>query len=163
MDIVMPRLDGVEAIRAIRLAGNNTPIIALSGSALERDREHIGLAGSDDFLAKPFDPVELHALLEKHLKIKIALDYALVREHTMEVIPLTKIPPKQTLDALHRMAIIGDMRAIIDSIEELSGNGYPECAHNLRFLAVQFKDVQILNLIEQWLLDQQPEVEGSLE
>lgn len=150
MDIVMPGFDGVEAIRAMRLAGANTPIIVLSGSALEQDHERSRLAGADDFLSKPIDPAELQALFEKYLKIKVGWNYAAVKEHPKEAVPL-KIPPRDVLVVLQRLAIIGDMRALINNAEELSRSGYSECTQSLRNLAAQMKDAEVLRLIEDWL------------
>ena len=160
MNSVMAKFNSIEAVRAIRLAGKDTPIIMLSESTLEQDLEHSRVAGSNDFLSKPLDLAELHDLLEKHLKVKMAWDYAAARERAKEAMPLTKIPPPDTLAVLHRLAIIGDMRALIDNAAELSRNGYCECAQSLKRFADQLRDKEILILIESWQA-QQTEGKGS--
>jgi CheY-like chemotaxis protein len=72
MDVHMPDMDGLEATRRIRqaeIAGrrkSRTPIIALTASTLEGDRQICIDAGMDDFLAKPLDPNALKAAFEKH-------------------------------------------------------------------------------------------------
>ncbi|MEO1310347.1 MAG: response regulator [Pseudomonadota bacterium] len=63
MDMRMPVMDGLAATRAIREAGDATPIIAMTANALETDRYECIEAGMDDFLAKPFEPADLHAMI----------------------------------------------------------------------------------------------------
>jgi hypothetical protein len=56
MDCQMPVMDGFEASRTIRAnedAGAHVPIVALTASALESDRERCLAAGMDDHVAKP--------------------------------------------------------------------------------------------------------------
>jgi CheY-like chemotaxis protein len=57
MDMLMPVMDGVQAIRRIRdtpgLSG--TPILAVSASSYHRDRERALQAGADGFLPKPLN------------------------------------------------------------------------------------------------------------
>jgi CheY-like chemotaxis protein len=68
MDIFMPGLGGVEASRAIReiYAGHDRPpIVALTANAFDEDRARYLDAGLDDYLAKPFDPAQLDALLDR--------------------------------------------------------------------------------------------------
>jgi PAS domain S-box-containing protein len=61
LDLHMPELDGLEATRAIRaLPGHgNTPIIAMTASVLEADRQRCKEAGMSDFLPKPLQPREV--------------------------------------------------------------------------------------------------------
>lgn len=64
LDRMLPALDGLSVIRALRSEGNTTPVVFLSaiGTADERVR---GLrAGSDDYLVKPFELAELMARLD---------------------------------------------------------------------------------------------------
>jgi signal transduction histidine kinase/AmiR/NasT family two-component response regulator len=75
MDIYMPRLDGIEAARAMRraVASRNDktcrlpPIIAVTANAFEADRQRYLAAGMDDYLAKPFDASALRAILRRWL------------------------------------------------------------------------------------------------
>lgn len=72
MDVHMPEMDGLEATRRIRQAEasgrrkTRTPIVALTASTLEGDRQICVDAGMDDFLAKPLDPDALRAAFEKY-------------------------------------------------------------------------------------------------
>ena len=54
MDVMMPVMDGVEASRALRKAGNHTPILLLTAKSQARDIVTGLDAGADDYLPKPF-------------------------------------------------------------------------------------------------------------
>ncbi|MCO5613156.1 hypothetical protein L7F22_067432 [Adiantum nelumboides] len=63
MDKEMPVMDGHEATRQIRLLGVNTPIVALTGNALQSDRKLFLEAGVDDFQTKPLSRDKLVQVL----------------------------------------------------------------------------------------------------
>ncbi|HET9419581.1 MAG TPA: response regulator transcription factor [Nocardioides sp.] len=73
MDVMMPRLDGLEATRALRSAGNDVPIIVLTARDAVGDRVDGLDAGADDYLTKPFALQELLARLRALLRRAVPL------------------------------------------------------------------------------------------
>ena len=68
MDVMMPRLDGLEATRALRAAGNDVPILVLTARDAVRNRVDGLDAGADDYLTKPFALEEMLARLRALLR-----------------------------------------------------------------------------------------------
>ena len=68
MDVQMPEMDGFEATAAIRKLeeenGSHIPIIAITAHAMKGDREKCLESGMDNYVSKPFRPVELFAAIE---------------------------------------------------------------------------------------------------
>ncbi len=63
MDVMMPRLDGLETTRMLRASGNDVPILVLTARDAVNDRVDGLDAGGDDYMAKPFSLDELLARL----------------------------------------------------------------------------------------------------
>ena len=61
LDIMMPKLDGIEALREIRGHAINTPVLLLTAKSQIEDRVSGLDAGADDYLSKPFSMDELMA------------------------------------------------------------------------------------------------------
>ena len=65
MDIMMPEMDGLAAIREIRARDGwkKLPIIALTAKAMKDDQEQCLAAGANDYMAKPLDVDKLLSLV----------------------------------------------------------------------------------------------------
>jgi two-component system, OmpR family, response regulator MprA len=68
IDVMMPRLDGIETTKALRQAGNDLPILFLTARDSVGDRVEGLDAGADDYLTKPFALEELLARLRALLR-----------------------------------------------------------------------------------------------
>ena len=79
MDIMMPRMDGIRATLKIR-EKHNIPIIILSAKSEDADRI-LGLnIGADDYITKPFNPLELVARVKSHLRRYMQLGSTTIKE-----------------------------------------------------------------------------------
>lgn len=61
LDIMMPKIDGLEVLRRLRKAGNDTPVLLLTAKSTVDDKIEGLDSGADDYLAKPFSTEELLA------------------------------------------------------------------------------------------------------
>ena len=67
LDVMMPDMDGIAMCRRIRET-NNIPIIVVSAKTQDIDKI-VGLStGADDYVAKPFNPLELMARVKSQLR-----------------------------------------------------------------------------------------------
>ena len=67
LDIMMPKMDGYEVTRRIR-EQHNMPIIFLSAKTSDFDKVHGLVIGADDYMTKPFTPIELVARVNAQLR-----------------------------------------------------------------------------------------------
>jgi len=66
-DLRLPDLSGVEVCKRLRTSGVRTPIIVLSAVGEEIDKVLLLEMGADDYVVKPFSPMELVARLKRLL------------------------------------------------------------------------------------------------
>lgn len=68
LDVMLPEQDGFAVCQAMREAGNTTPVIMLTARGDDLDRIRGLRTGADDYLPKPFNPLELIARVEAVLR-----------------------------------------------------------------------------------------------
>src|SRR5687768_12900716 len=91
VDIMLPKLDGLNLVQSLRREGMRTPVIILSAKASVDDRVRGLQAGGDDYLTKPFAFSELFARVQ-----------ALIRRATQTTEPTRLTVGDLTLDLLTR-------------------------------------------------------------
>ncbi len=83
LDVMLPKLDGIEVCRKLRAQGNNLPILMLTARDEDVDKI-LGLEmGADDYLTKPFNPRELVARVKAILRRGVRVGEA--SENTLHV------------------------------------------------------------------------------
>jgi len=99
MDIMMPEMDGISAMVKIR-EQSNVPVILLTAKSEDSDKI-LGLTvGADDYITKPFNPVEVAARVKSQLRRYMLLGGGNVRPENIKVggIELDDKEKKVTLD-----------------------------------------------------------------
>ncbi|HZW25631.1 MAG TPA: ATP-binding protein [Gallionella sp.] len=156
MDIAMPDMDGLEATRHLRqLQGLETvPILAISASASGSDESRCLAGGMSAFLPKPVDLRQLQQRIGALLRLDwtYVLPEAQIPEK-IETFDSDRLPPREEMDALHQLALQGNMNAIMKWAERIAGldDRYRPMADHLRHLARGYESQAILRLVEQHL------------
>ena len=105
MDIMMPEMDGIRATAMLR-EGNNVPIILLTAKSEDTDKI-LGLnMGADDYITKPFNPMEVLARVKSQLRRYTSLGGAKVQAGQLTVGPITLD------DSAKRVLVDGDPVAL---------------------------------------------------
>ncbi|MFF2479814.1 response regulator transcription factor [Paenibacillus sp. NPDC058071] len=116
MDVMMPKLDGIAATHKIR-EKNNTPILILSAKSEDSDKI-LGLhVGADEYVTKPFNPMELVARVKSQLRRYIALG---------------------TYEGIHKLINLRGL-TIDQSAKEVRAHGEP-----VKLTPIEYKIVELL-------------------
>ena len=100
LDVMMPKMMGFDVCRALREEGDNVPVIILTAREEEEDKI-LGLEiGADDYITKPFNPVEVLARVKSQLRRFLQLGAAVKApsELTVGGIALDHDAKRVTLD-----------------------------------------------------------------
>lgn len=82
LDIMMPGIDGIETISRIRKI-SNVPVIFLTAKSEDIDKV-LGLnVGADDYVTKPFNPIELQARVKSQLRRYLKLGGGSIHDETL--------------------------------------------------------------------------------
>lgn len=158
MDLVMPEMDGLDTAQEMRRLSelDGTRIIGISATVTDSVRKGAFIDACDDFIAKP---LALDLLLEKigsqlQLVWEVAGPTKQVSTAPMEAQDFeepVEAPPAEELNALHKLALMGDMQGIRDWAARLEEREqkYSRFAGLLRDLASRFKAKAIVALVEQ--------------
>lgn len=102
MDIMMPECDGITAMSKIRLF-SNIPVILLTAKGEDTDKI-LGLnIGADDYVTKPFNPVELIARVKSQLRRFFKLGSA-----NLKTDDIIKVGPIELSDSLKKVTVYGE-------------------------------------------------------
>lgn len=104
LDIMMPKLDGYEVTRQIR-EQFHLPIIFLSAKTSDFDKITGLVIGADDYMTKPFNPMELVARVNAQLRRSLQLNHASAVTKSVLVVGSLEIHPEQRTVSLFGEAI----------------------------------------------------------
>lgn len=124
MDIMMPEMDGITAMVKIR-EQSNVPVILLTAKSEDTDKI-LGLnIGADDYVTKPFNPVELQARVKSQLRRYMQLGGGSVRKEvlTMGGIELDDRTKEVTLDG-DKVSLTRTEYDILKMLMENPGKGF---------------------------------------
>ncbi len=141
MDIVMPKITGLEAVKRIRKFQSEKSfrpcIIVISASAHGRSREKSRKAGSDAFMHKPIWANDLMKLLQIHAGTQWVYKDDPVTESRPETVSMPMVPPPlEELNALNDAALAGvitDIKHCLNDIKSLGRKYQPFASVVQRF------------------------------
>ncbi|OKH37805.1 hypothetical protein NIES2119_11640 [[Phormidium ambiguum] IAM M-71] len=167
MDLVMPLMDGFEAIRHLRKSSSlkNIKVIAISASTLNLDRKSGLQIGCDSFLPKPIQEEELLEHIGSHLDLEWIYEDKRwqpniaapeVKNNAPDISSissnLAQLSAQLQLDILLDLAMQGDLQAIIEYVEQLQqmDDRWIPFTTQINQLAKAFEEQQLLELIRHY-------------
>ena len=166
MDVVMPGMDGLEAIRRLRQMPEfrDLPVVAVSAGASGSDAAQSLAAGANAFLPKPIDFNRLLSKVAALLNIEWSDEVrqaevagpseaaASVADPSIETLIA---PPPEEIEALHHLARLGDMKAIAKHATHLPelDERYRAFADHVYRLAKDYRSKAILSFVERYLIE----------
>ncbi len=162
MDLVMPVMDGFEAMRQIRKLPQLQNVVAIgtSASIMETQKQGSLAAGCNAFLPKPIRAEELLNCLQVHLDLEWICEELQdgnaesEDSQTQSQIQAqeTIAPPADEIAVLFELAMMGDLGGIQKQAEKLEKIDvkYLSFARPLHQLAKNFEEAKILEFVEQY-------------
>jgi CheY-like chemotaxis protein len=162
IDLVMPVMDGFEAMRQIRKFPQLQNVVAIgtSASIMETEKQGSLAAGCNAFLPKPIRAEELLNCLQVHLELEwiyedlqdgnaeseVSQNQSQIQEE--KIIP----PPPDEIAVFLELAMMGDLGGIQKQAEKLAKIDvkYVSFASHLNQLAKNFEEEKILEFVEQY-------------
>ena len=85
LDLSLPDIEGLEVVRRMRVARNDTPVLVLSGVTMPEARVKALSLGADDFITKPYDKAELLARMHAIVRRSKGFSQPIVRLGRLEL------------------------------------------------------------------------------
>jgi signal transduction histidine kinase/DNA-binding NarL/FixJ family response regulator len=163
MDVRMPVMDGLEAMRQMQHMSNlrMVPVIAVSAGVTQDEQDDCMSAGAKAFLTKPIE--NAHMLQE----IGRLLELSWIRDSPQPVLSSANdgveqfaIPESAEMESLRGLAKAGNMRAIREKVDDLAALNpqYRPFADKITQLALGYQSKALLRLVEKHALQKQLEM-----
>jgi CheY-like chemotaxis protein len=155
MDLRMPGIDGIEAIRRLRRNGSRAVLVALTASSLPEARDEVLKVGGDDLIMKPYRERNLLKAIGKLLGVQYAAQdettrfYSRFKQEAVARLPLSELlkqAPAELLAQLREAAL----EARVERIEQLAtqiGAHSSAAAEQIVLLARNFQYDEILSTL----------------
>jgi len=129
MDVQMPIMDGLEAVKLLRIGKYNNPIVALTANAMQQDREKCMAAGCDEFISKPVHRNDLYRSVSRYLRI--------VDKDEKKYPPITSTlatDEPELMDIVYRFVdnLPNSVNKIIDATEKRNWDEVKNISHQLK-------------------------------
>ena len=163
MDMQMPILGGLDAVRWLRESGYQKPIVALTANAMKKDKENCINAGCDNFLTKPINRDDLYRIVgnylskdysEKTLSSKIISTLLKDEPGLSNVVEKFRIQLPDIFQAIKQLSIAQDWSELSNKVHDLKGiggsMGFPhltEISGKIEFQIINENEQEINNLI----------------
>ncbi|MHC1770361.1 MAG: PAS domain S-box protein [Flexilinea sp.] len=156
MDLRMPRLDGYEAAKQIIASdyGKNIPIIALTASIMEMDKQKIYECGMAGYISKPFKDNELYSVIDDKLGQIFTYSEPAVAKETQAnqdgsglTLESVAVIPQALLEQMKSATSSAQFDKLMDLIDKVSAYS-PQISDKLRNLANDFQYDALLKLFD---------------
>jgi PAS domain S-box-containing protein len=136
MDQMMPKMDGVEAVKIIRESGYSATVIALTANAIMGQAELLLKSGFDDFISKPIDIRQLNSVLNRFVRDKQSQEVIMEarRQHNISKISPRDIDFKASPDLL--FAFARDAKKKLPIMDSISKNIDAATDEDLRLFTI---------------------------
>lgn len=150
MDIQMPKMNGVEAIKKLRkmeAKNAHTPVIALTAYALQGDREKFLAMGFDDYISKPIQMSELYHCLDRITEYQgepqSLLPNKVIVTESGEVI-FTNATMQKSADLLSNAVTISDnIKLMEEALLREDPGSLESIAHDIKMLANEMDAMEL--------------------
>lgn len=158
-DLVMPVMTGFKMIEMIRStpALKDIPIVAISASVFETDKQESLNLGCQGFLSKPIDAEKLLAIIKECLQIEWIYEAFSSDETKSEANSLTDeglvVPPQEELEKIYELTMFGNLKEVHKKVEAIAKKNPSYCAFSqtIQAYAERLEDEPILYLLNQYM------------
>lgn len=151
-DLIMPVMDGFALIKTLRQldAWKTIPIIASSASVSIEDEQSSLLVGGNEFLPKPVQAERLFKVLETYLNLTWLYEPKPAQSKLTSTPTSVHIPPAETLDSLHHLALQGNLKKIKQQMQQLTetDSTYTEFAQQVQQFVTDFQEQELIQFLK---------------
>ncbi|MBU3003439.1 7TM diverse intracellular signaling domain-containing protein [Paraglaciecola arctica] len=122
LDIHMPQMDGTEALKQIRAAGNYTPVIALTANNMKHEIDHYMRLGFSDHLAKPISRDHFIRKLSLYLNKQGEIDGPIHQGDMLKLIKDYQLDLRDEMASLQKALEQGDLTIISEIAHRIRGS-----------------------------------------